>query len=884
MEQEQLTQFEALFKYLPVGIAILDSTDLCIRYLNTYISTQLVAHGYPQDVRGRRVEELLPEKIHKDITASLQEVAANSAEITYKELSYEGYNATRGRTYWRVNIKKVHELINLHDVLLITIEDITESVRPQLQLQAVQSISSTMIGAYALPTVLDRILQVLSELLGASASAVLLIAHTVSDYDAIYTSVTPTSRRITLAAQKGIHLLFQDWYPLLNEHVLFSRVESRRKTQKISDTTLLADINFPYIDENGSPCRPVSVISVPIFEPHLSTSSNVGELYPPSEKTASSKAVFGSIEVYYPVTRSFPAVDVEFLEQLSLLAGIAIQNARLFHKLEIQVRTERRKAHQQKYVMQAMPDGVIIFDPRWRIAEANQTIYTLLGWNDNVIGLSISEAFKQSKAIFFGDVLNTEELIPELERRAHEGIVSEFKVTGADAEEYIIRATYTPIQDEIGDIFAYIIVCHDVTELVEARERIEAEVVERTRELAQQNTALQLAKTAQETEQARLKLLLERLPSGVILVSAQDNTIITINQHAIQLLRRMLTTSLNVEQAATVGQDAKRLLQPIRTYDASGKLLTYEQRPLHLALKDGKANEAELHMQDSDDEMLYIFASAAPLRASDGTISSAVLLYSEITPIKKLEQARDDFFTTMAHELKTPLANVRAQLTSLLAKDVQWSPEQQYAALQTADEQLKRLISAVHRTLEVTRIEAGGLQLRLEAVLLPELFEDLEERFSALIASSQRRLHIVYPKALPVVQADYELIMSVLTNLLSNAFRYAPEGDTVLVEANPVFASQDSVHTHPISVTLCVSDNGPGLTQEQQKFLFKRFSTLSMTNKGKGQTTNTTTGLGLYISRGIVEAHGSKLTLVSSPGQGASFSFTLPTVSTTLHT
>ncbi len=756
------------------------------------------------------------------------------------------------------------------------IEDIPESVRLRLQLQAVQSISSTMIGAYALPTALDRILQVVSELLGASASAVLLIAHTVSDYDAIYTSVTPTQRRMTLAAQKGIHISFQDWHPLIDEHVLFSQIESQRETQKISDTTALTDMNFPCIDENGTPLRPVSVLSVPIFEPH---SSNADELDTSPENAASSRAIFGSIEVYYRVPRNFPTADVEFLEQLAQQAGIAIQNARLFHKLEMQVRAERRKAHRQKYVMQALPDGVIIFDPRWRIAEANQTMYTLLGWDDNVIGLSITEAFQQSKAVFFRDVLEAEKLIPELERRAREGVVSEFKMIGADAREYVLRTTYTPIQDEIGDIFAYIIVCHDVTEQVEARQRIEAEVVERTRELAQQNKALQLAKTAQETEQARLQLLLERLPSGVLLVSAQDNTVITINQHAITLLRRMNAISLDIEQAEIVSQDAKHLLEPIRTYDASGKFLTYEQRPLHLALREGKANEAEVHMQGRDDEMLYIFASAAPLRTSDGTISSAVLVYSDITPIKKLEQTRDDFFTTMAHELKTPLANVHAQLTALLAKDVEWSPAEQDAALQMADEQLKRLIGAVHRTLEVTRIEAGGLQLRLEAVLLPELFEDLEERLSALIASSQRQLRIVYPKALPAVQVDYELIVSVLTNLLSNAFRYAPEGDTVLVEAKPIFPPQE--HT-PIGVTLCVSDNGPGLTQEQQKFLFKRFSTLSMTHRGMGQATHTTTGLGLYISRGIVEAHGSKLILESSPGQGASFSFTLSTVGTAI--
>ena len=138
------------------------------------------------------------------------------------------------------------------------------------------------------------------------------------------------------------------------------------------------------------------------------------------------------------------------------------------------------------------------------------------------------------------------------------------------------------------------------------------------------------------------------------------------------------------------------------------------------------------------------------------------------------------------------------------------------------------------------------------------------------------------------MRADYERIMSVLTNLLSNAFRYAPEGDTVLLKAEPIFDFQDIQHMHPIGVRLYVIDTGPGITQEQQKLLFTRFSTFATINKQEsfeqpdkelGQASgrwSSTTGLGLYISRGIVEAHESKLTLKSEVGQGASFSFILP--------
>src|SRR5260370_22393911 len=133
----------------------------------------------------------------------------------------------------------------------------------------------------------------------------------------------------------------------------------------------------------------------------------------------------------------------------------------------------------------------------------------------------------------------------------------------------------------------------------------------------------------------------------------------------------------------------------------------------------------------------------------------------------------------MGQELKRPLANIRGQLSALQASDYEWSAGEQMAFLQTADEQVERLVGMINHFLDASRVEAGALRLDLEPVLLPELFEDVEERLEALIASSGRSLTISIDPGAPAVLADYELIVSVLTNLLSNALRYAPEGDIV---------------------------------------------------------------------------------------------------------
>jgi len=894
MEHGQTEQIEALLGCLSVGIAVLDRTNLRIRYLNTYLRTQIEKHWHLQDVTGQRAEELLPEEMRKVVLAHLNAVLLTGKDVDYAELPYEGFLQTRGKTYWHVTLKKVRETLGYLDALVVMVEDVTETVRSRIQLDAIKNVSSAIAEAYALPMVLDRILYSVREMVSATRCAILLVEHALSEAEAGHT-LPETIRRATTAAQHGVHVSSQDWRPTIGEQLLLGRVEQERRTLVITDTTRLTGIDLPFLDDSGTPRLPSSVLCIPIFGPYVSKESSA-KRFVTSEERAHKKVVLGSIEVYHLHARGFATEEIEMLEQFAQQAGLAIQNARLFRNVNQLARAERRSAHQRAYVMQAIPDGVIIFDPRWRIAETNQAIRTLLGWTNDVLGQTVTQALHQSNAILYYDITHLSNPIPELERRAHLGLIDEFKMIAANGYAYTMRCTYTPIRDEQGDTFAFVVIYHDVTEQTAARERVEAEVRERTKELAQRNEALQLAQVAQEMEHARLELLLERLPSGVLLISAIDNSITVINRRAVQLIQRMgvmLEPLDNPEQAAllAVGANSDDLLRPLLMYGASGVLIRYDEQPLGLALRDGKAHEAELHVQDKDGQTLYLFASAAPLRTADGTITSAVLVYNEITAIKVLERAREDFFTTMAHELKTPLANIRAHLSALLINDVQWSVEEQHASLKTADEQAARLVSMVNNVLNASRIDTGALHLTQEAVLLPELFEDLEERLEALIIASGRLLRITYPETLPAVRADYEPIMSVLTNLLSNAFRYAPEGDTVLLEAKPVYEPHDTQHIHPIGVLLCVCDRGHGISQEQQKMLFTRFSTFTaITEQDNGHSEQTgrkqrqetarwspTTGLGLYISRGIVEAHGSRLLLKSNPGQGTCFSFTLPT-------
>ncbi len=741
MEQGQFVQLEPIFQYMSIGIAILGSTDLSIRYVNPYLLSLLDSRWQAEELVGRVVQDILPQELQKVAVPLLQEVGTTGKRLHWTDLPYEGFLAARGRTYWQVSLERIERHEDHHfqteqgqsiaTSLLITIEDVTELARSRLYVDAIQSISSTISGQFALSKVLDRILQAVQEMVGSTRCAILLIDRSVSDintqqYNAKYDlqqrrsfKVPPT---VTIASQKGVHIRSQDWHPQLSEQILLGWAVRQRQTIVITDTNKYPDLVFPLLDDEGAPRRPGSALCIPIFDPTVAANRFPESFMDDTQEAQRQKGrVLGTIEIYHRRARGFPAEEVELLEQFALQAGLAIQNTRLFHRINQLAHDANRNLRQREYVMQAIPDGVIIFDARWRIADTNQAIRHLLGWKEDVVGLHISEALARSTAIFPTNFRALPQYLAELDSRAIERYIDEFRLVGADGISYVMRRSFAPIHDTPGNIFAYVTLYHDVTEQTAARERIEAEVISRTAELAQRNVALELARAAQELESARMELLLQQLPSGVMLISAEEGSISIINGQAIKILQSIglpLEPADDPDQAAlnAIGQNAEELLRVPIVYSSNGSILAYGEQPFARALYQGEASAAELHIPQTDGQMLYLLASAAPLRAADGTITNVVLVLHEITNIKMLERAREDFFTTMAHELKTPLANIRAHLSALQASDLQWSVEEQLEFLSNADEQVERLVGMINSFLDASRVEAGALRLEFEPI------------------------------------------------------------------------------------------------------------------------------------------------------------------------
>jgi signal transduction histidine kinase len=233
--------------------------------------------------------------------------------------------------------------------------------------------------------------------------------------------------------------------------------------------------------------------------------------------------------------------------------------------------------------------------------------------------------------------------------------------------------------------------------------------------------------------------------------------------------------------------------------------------------------------------------------------------------LKKLDQMKTDFVSTVSHELRTPLTSIK-NAVDLLAKEKDWLlPEVQQRFLSMASRNIDRLARMINDVLDVSKLEAGKLELHLSEVSLSNVIRNVMATFQPQASANSIKLEVVYPEVLPSVYGDPDRIEQVLCNLISNAFKFTPKGGRIVVSAK----------SGPQFVKVSVTDTGIGIPPDDQGRIFERFYQVgdSLTR------TSTGTGLGLSIAKQLVEAHGGSMSLESEVGNGSCFSFTLPVFS-----
>jgi signal transduction histidine kinase len=229
---------------------------------------------------------------------------------------------------------------------------------------------------------------------------------------------------------------------------------------------------------------------------------------------------------------------------------------------------------------------------------------------------------------------------------------------------------------------------------------------------------------------------------------------------------------------------------------------------------------------------------------------------------RAVERMKDEFISIASHELRTPLTSIMGYVSLLLAGEVGALTEEQQSFLQIVDSNAERLIGLVHELLDMSRIESGRIQLTLHPVDLCKVVQAV----CTDLRTVSRSKHITTVVQLPLepihVQADRDRLIQVLTNLLSNAYKYSPENTTVTIQG----MVQDG------SAQVNVVDEGMGISESDQAQLFRKFFRAdSARRQGIAGT-----GLGLSITRSLVEMQGGQIWVSSCLGHGSTFSFTLP--------
>ncbi|HEY5582586.1 MAG TPA: HAMP domain-containing sensor histidine kinase, partial [Rhodoferax sp.] len=269
------------------------------------------------------------------------------------------------------------------------------------------------------------------------------------------------------------------------------------------------------------------------------------------------------------------------------------------------------------------------------------------------------------------------------------------------------------------------------------------------------------------------------------------------------------------------------------------------------------------------EDVLRILDEASQLRAhsreleekSDSLERATAELRQANEQLKSLDRLKDDFMSSVTHELRTPLTSIRA-LAELLRDDPKIALAQRRQFIEIIVSETERLSRLVNQVLDMAKIESGHAEWHTAEVDMRALVGQAVSTTAELFRERQIAVEVVLPEPVPVLMADPDRLMQVMLNLLSNAAKFVPlVGGRVRVS----LTSDDS------GVTVAVSDNGPGVAPEQQALIFDRFR-----QGGDAANRPQGTGLGLPISRQIVEHFGGRLWLESGSQQGARFLFHLP--------
>lgn len=508
---------------------------------------------------------------------------------------------------------------------------------------------------------------------------------------------------------------------------------------------------------------------------------------------------------------------------------------------------------QQSTLINLAYDAILVRDPISRVLSWNRGAEALYGWTEKetlgrITHLLLKTHFPTSRATV--DAL--------LEREGQwEG---ELTHTRRDGSVVTVESHQVLMRDERGTTNAILEINRDITQ---------------RRKVEQAQTAIQSETLAQRTF---LQLLLDALPSSIYVVHGTNARLVLANHAAARIWGAEWTP----------GQPMRAFLEEhhIHIVDPQGRAVPPETWATMRALLDGETvlQHQETIRQPSGMSM-PILVNAVPLASphwrslnvpdEPGTSPLqngeplALVIHQDVRLLKEVEYAKDEFIGIAAHELRQPLAVLKATLGTLVLQTARGHgpalASWQHELLQDLEQATDRLNTLTEDLLDVSRLQAGQLILQRASTNLVSLVQRQVERFQKTTTRHQLAFHSEDPTLEATI--DPQRMEQVLSNLLTNAIKYSPQGGSIVVTVG----KDDAGH----EVEIRVQDGGIGIPRHQQERIFGRF----MRADNAQAAGISGTGLGLYLCRALVEQHAGRLWFASEEGAGTTFFVTVPRVS-----
>jgi PAS domain S-box-containing protein len=489
-------------------------------------------------------------------------------------------------------------------------------------------------------------------------------------------------------------------------------------------------------------------------------------------------------------------------------------------------------------LLQQMPEGVIIVEaPGMRVVTISDYTKYYLGIGQEEFDAFLAGERVEGWSMVYPDgtvINNTDIPLVRVVRQGKSISDQEMVIRRANGDDVSILINSVPVRDASGSIIAGISVWRDITERKQAE-------LERARLLDENRRRA-----------AELDAIIQHLPATVL-----------VYDRAGRIIRR----NPAAERSTGYSPEEERLSLPERAalleyLQEDGQPLRSEDSPSFRAVAGERVAGMVIGIRRrGEGPARWIFSSSAPIYGGDGTQIGAVVTSTNITALKDLDRLKDEFLSIAAHELRTPMTAMKgyAQLLQRWAKNLP-DAERWARPLQTIDQQVNRMTKLIEQLLDVSRIQMGRLVISPHPMDLVQLV--VGAAAEAQIGAETHRIEVV--ASTPEVMGDWDALrlQQVVANLLSNAIRYSPEGTRIGV----------SVGCDQTQAVVAVKDEGIGISPEAIPHLFERnYRTTEATlSHSFGM------GLGLYVAKGIIDAHEGRIWVESEIDKGSSFYFALP--------